>query len=81
MNLFDNFNASDRERNGTTDMPPCNPDRTDNASNGKFPSLAMVYAPIQTWGDLYTPDEGLTRGTLFRGLDKPFEAWEWEDMD
>ncbi|MGB4466263.1 MAG: spore coat associated protein CotJA [Eubacteriales bacterium] len=34
--------------------------------------LAMVYAPDQIWRNVYSPDEGLSRGTLFAELDKPF---------
>lgn len=41
---------------------------------GKLPvSLAMVYSPEQYWGQLYTPEEGLERGTLFEGLYKPWQ--------
>ena len=36
------------------------------------PSLAMVYAPMQRFEELYEPDESLCHGTLFRQLDKPF---------
>lgn len=35
--------------------------------------LAMVYSPMQCWRRLYTPDEALTRGTLFEELYKPYE--------
>lgn len=35
-------------------------------------SLAMVYAPEQPFAGLYEVEEGLTRGTIFRQLDKPF---------
>ena len=34
--------------------------------------LAMVYAPMQKWHQAYSPDEALSRGTLFAELDKPF---------
>ena len=40
----------------------------------RFPSLAMVYAPTQGFRDVYSPAEGLSRGTLFAGLDKPLEV-------
>lgn len=36
-----------------------------------YPSLAIVYAPMQDFTGLYTPAEGLARGTLFAALDKP----------
>jgi hypothetical protein len=35
-------------------------------------SLAMVYSPKQPFCDLYEPDEGLSRGTIFAALEKPF---------
>lgn len=37
-------------------------------------ALAMVYSPLQTFNDLYEPQEALSRGTLFRELDKPLEV-------
>ena len=42
-------------------------------SNGivNAPSLAMVYAPIQMWRDVYDLQTALERGTLFKELDKP----------
>ena len=51
-------------------MPPP-PDRRHCA---EFPSLAMVYAPCQGFRMMYSPEEGLSRGTIFRELDKPLEA-------
>lgn len=36
------------------------------------PSLAMAYVPWQQWRELYTPEVGLKRGTIFAELDKPF---------
>ena len=38
----------------------------------KGASLAMVYSPEQAFEKLYEPDEGLTRGTVFEALEKPF---------
>lgn len=35
-------------------------------------TLAMAYVPSQPFGDLYSAEEGLSRGTLFAALDKPF---------
>ena len=34
--------------------------------------LAMVYSPEQAFENLYEPDEGLSRGTIFTALDMPF---------
>lgn len=36
--------------------------------------LAMAYVPSQRWQDLYEPEEGFPRGTIFRQLDLPFEG-------
>ena len=34
--------------------------------------LAMAYILDQIWADVYEPEIGLCRGTIFPGLDKPF---------
>ncbi len=34
--------------------------------------LAMVYSPLQVWGELYDKETALCRGTLFKELDLPF---------
>ncbi len=34
--------------------------------------VAMAYIPFQQSGELYPPEIGLERGTLFPDLDKPF---------
>lgn len=36
--------------------------------------LAMVYALMQKFRDLYEPEAALVRGTLFAELDKPLET-------
>ena len=36
--------------------------------------LAMAYVPEQRWEGLYEADEALRHGTLFRGLNLPFEG-------
>ena len=41
---------------------------------GNCPSLAMVYAPVQAFEDLYQPEEALCKGTLFKQLDLPFHG-------
>ena len=38
--------------------------------------LAMAYVPWQKWRELYTPEVGLQRGTIFAELDKPFLGGE-----
>lgn len=34
--------------------------------------VAMAYIPFQQFGQLYPPEKGLERGTIFPDLDKPF---------
>ncbi len=34
--------------------------------------LAMAYIPFQQWETPYEAEVGLSRGTVFPGLDKPF---------
>lgn len=36
--------------------------------------VAMAYVPYQQWCDVYTPEEGLSRGTIFPELDLPFSG-------
>lgn len=38
---------------------------------GNLP-VAMAYVPMQRWNTTYSPQEALTRGTLFPELDLPF---------
>lgn len=40
---------------------------------GSLP-LAMAYVPMQQWKNVYSPQEGLSRGTIFSELDLPFEG-------
>lgn len=40
---------------------------------GSLP-LAMAYTPMQQWKSAYSPQEGLSRGTIFPELDLPFEG-------
>lgn len=42
---------------------------------GKFPEetpVAMAYVPFQSWEKPYDMAAGLSRGTVFPSLDKPF---------
>ena len=36
--------------------------------------LAMVYSPEQVFENLYEPEDGLSRGTVFAALEMPFEG-------
>ena len=36
-----------------------------------MPSLAMVYAKLHPFSGMYSPEEALSRGTLFQALDMP----------
>ena len=39
---------------------------------GSLP-LAQAYIPMQTWGEVYTPEEGTQKGTIFPDLYRPYE--------
>jgi len=52
---------------GGKNMSPYNTDRN-------YPSLAMVYSPIQQWRDIYSGEMALVNGTIFAELDKPFKG-------
>lgn len=59
-------------------LPRCDGTYPDggNPENGNvpsFPSLAMVYSPVQEWKEVLTPEEGLRSGSIFRQLLKPLE--------
>ncbi len=36
--------------------------------------LAMAYVPMQKFGEVYSEEDALERGTLFPELDKPFKG-------
>ena len=48
-------------------------DRCDFSAVDSFP-LGMMYAPMQEFRKLYTPEDALCRGTLFCELDLPFRG-------
>ncbi len=37
--------------------------------------VGYAYVPVQKFGDLYSPEEGLARGTIFRELDLPISVY------
>jgi len=37
-----------------------------------FPKLAHAYVPFQHMKNVYSPAEGLARGTIFPELDRPY---------
>ena len=48
------------------------PEQTDPPRREDCRQLAMVYPVSQSFTDLYTPEEALCAGTLFRLLEFPF---------
>ena len=40
--------------------------------------LAMVYAPNQCWRMIFSPEDAMRHGTMFRELYKPLEGYEHE---
>ncbi|MBQ7935385.1 MAG: spore coat associated protein CotJA [Clostridia bacterium] len=59
-----------------TDKNPVrnNTNNHNSRSSGDPMVLAMAYVPNQVWQDLYEPEDGFHRGTIFRQLDLPFEG-------
>lgn len=45
-------------------------------NNEECLSIAMAYVPWQRWGEIYTSEVGLQRGTIFKELDKPYLSEE-----
>lgn len=39
-------------------------------------TLAMMYVPWQHWDQIYCPEDGLSYGTIFPELNKPFYGKE-----
>jgi len=62
----------------TCEKTYCSENCTD-PKNSVFPSLAMVYSPVQEFTDLYDPEEGLCRGTIFKQLDKPLTVGKCQE--
>ena len=56
----------------TGGMYTCGAVCTNDAEVTVYPSLAMVYIPRQVFREIYDYDVALSRGTIFRELDKPF---------
>jgi len=50
-------------------LPVITPPVSEGAECG---SLAMVFATMQEWRNLYEPEHGFSRGTIFEELDLPF---------
>ena len=73
---------SDMADHGSVDKRPSVMQNTCLGNDRNFP-LAMVYSPMQKWGNLYTPEEALKNGTLFADLNFPWIAGEkgskWND--
>ncbi len=64
------------ERQAERSACGCAEERTEDCDRGRSErSLAMVYAPKQSFCDLYDPRQGLCNGTVFEELNKPFLAY------
>ena len=52
--------------------PPSTPPSSETECGTCMGMVGYAYVPVQTFGDIYTPAEGLTNGTVFPELNKPF---------
>ncbi len=71
----DYFDAVSRKKTDQSEKKPpaAKPEQQKPESGGKSePPLAIAYVPMQVWQDLYEPEKGLSRGTVFAELDKPY---------
>ena len=59
--------------NGNSNGGCATPEGMGVMKDGASARLAMAYVPMQCWRMLYSPDYGLTRGTIFEELDLPLE--------
>ena len=41
-------------------------------------ALAEAYIPMQNWGEVFPPEEGTRRGTIFPSLYRPYEGRGWQ---
>ena len=53
---------------------PCDPDNAQGTHPMNHISLGMVYCPPQQWREVYDVETALSRGTMFRELDMPWEV-------
>ncbi len=37
--------------------------------------VGYAYVPVQNFGEIYSPEEGLERGTIFKELDLPISVY------
>lgn len=65
-NVPDDETLPDNGTNGDTGNLPAD------AIDPRLLSLAMGFVPYQSWETPYAVDVGLSRGTIFPSLDKPF---------
>lgn len=77
LNLFDDMGGLVlREREAALKNSMSSHKSAMNGNTDRFPSaapLAMAYVPFQQWGQVYSEDDALCKGTLFPDLDFPFE--------
>ena len=65
----ENKTACDGQPRGENSAPMCN---NNCPVQLHAPSLAMVYSPHQSFEELFSTEEALSHGTLFRKLNKPW---------
>lgn len=72
----ENLFLEDEQGLPTIAMPcrGCEECRTYFCIDGANAPIATSYTPMQIFDDIYAPEKGYTRGTIFAALDKPFLA-------
>ncbi len=63
----------ERNERGIPELEAACPENEDATLHDK--PIGYAYVPMQRWRMLYSPEEGLKRGTIFEELDKPVEVY------
>ncbi len=63
----------ERNEKGIPELGTACPENEDATLHDK--PIGYAYVPMQRWRMLYSPEEGLKRGTIFEELDKPVEVY------
>ena len=57
---------------GQVKPPSAPPSNGDNICGTCMGMVGYAFVPVQTFNDIYTPENGLANGTIFPELNKPF---------
>lgn len=76
---YQQFSRFLNEAHQARETPLVRRESTDNDSCSHHRPIAMVYGERQEWENLYTPEIGLTKGTIFDELNLPLNYTRCSD--